>query len=305
MAKTSRTGFEGDGMEPQDPNERLLQLQGELDQHNSRIDQLSKQRDLLQSDISGLSATVAEVKTTVTNYGANAKGLHDRLQALEYFYHQKSRMVQAAIGERKPLIDELTREYDEELARAEESLKELNDKQVAAQAESDEAAKVQATKQSEYDAANAYQATMTSKLTEMETLRANITQADESTDVATMYVLTQEFHARLKDTKIMSQNELAMELRLKLGELELAKEAARAKSAALAKAQAEYVAYKTTVDGKRTERQARLLKEVEARYPLPAEAELATTVAGTATVATAAAGATAAAAAAGATAGKK
>ena len=63
-----------ENVEPLDPNERLKQLQAELNQHNSRIDHLSKQSAVLQIDINGLTTTVAQVTTTVTNYGDGTEG---------------------------------------------------------------------------------------------------------------------------------------------------------------------------------------------------------------------------------------
>jgi chromosome segregation ATPase len=275
--KTQRSGQDDpstqgtESVEPLDPSERLKQLQAELNQHNTRIDHLSKQRDVLETDINGLSTTVEQVKTTVTNYGAGLKDLHNRLQALEYFYHQKNKMVLAAIGERKPLIDDLIRGYDDELARMEEHLRELAEKQTAAQEQSTQAANVQDDRQKDYDAATNFQQEVTSKLTEMEALRAEITKADDTTDAASMYFLTLEFHSQMRETKILSQHEVSTELRQKLGELEAAKERARAKTAALSTAQAEYTAYKAELDTRRADRRANLLAQIKELYPVPAE----------------------------------
>jgi chromosome segregation ATPase len=275
--KTQRLGqdespaLESENVEPPDPGERLKQLQAELNQHNSRIDHLSKQRDVLQTDITGLETTVEQVKTTVTNYGTGLKDLHNRLQALEYFYHQKSKMVLAAIGERKSLIDDLIRGYDDELGRMQDHLRELDEKQNAALAESTRAANVQNERQKEYDAATNFQQDVTNKLTEMEALRAEITKADDTTDAASMYFLTLEFHSQMRETKIFSQHEVSLELRQKLGELEAAKERARAKTAALSTVQAEYTAYKAELDVKRADRRANLLAEIKAFYPVPSE----------------------------------
>jgi chromosome segregation ATPase len=275
MPRAQRSGQEelqsGENVEPLDPSERLKQLQTELSQHNSRIEHLSKQRDVLQTDINGLSTTVEQVKTTVTNYGTELRDLHNRLQALEYFYHQKSKMVLAAIGERKPLIDDLIRGYDDELARMQDHLRELDEKQNAALAESTHAANVQDERQKEYDAATNFQQDVTNKLTEMEALRAEITKADDTTDAASMYFLTLEFHSQMRETKIVSQHEVSLELRQKLSELEAAKERARAKTAALSTVQAEYTAYKAEVDIKRADRRANLLAEIKALYPVPSE----------------------------------
>ena len=280
MSKVQRPGQEESAppsgeiietIEPPDPNERLKQLQTELDQHTTRIDHLSKQRSALQNDINDLSTTVQQVKTTVTNFGAGLKDLHTRLQALEYFYHQKSKMILAAIGDKKAPIDDLVRLYDEEIGRMQDRLRELDERQSAAQEESNEAARVQNARQKEYDTVNNYQQDVTNKLTEMEALRVDITQADDITDVATMYFLVLEFHARLRETQIISQHQLSMDLRQKLGELEAAKEHARTKSAALSAVQGEYAAYKTDLDNKRAGRRTKLLAEVEAMFPVPTE----------------------------------
>jgi hypothetical protein len=226
---------------------------------------------VLQTDISDLQANVTQVRTTVTSYGAGLKEINARLQPLEYFYHQKSKMILAAIGDKKVLIDDLIRLYDEQLVLMHERLRELHGKQHAAQEESNEAAHVQEARQNEYDKLIAYQQHVTDKLTEMEALRAAITQADDNTDVATMYFLLLEFQGRLRETNIIPQHQLSLDLRQKLGELETAKEHARAKSAALSAAQAEYTAYKTELNTKRADRHKKLLAEVEAIYPVPAD----------------------------------
>ena len=277
MPKTQRSGQDeppahgNENVEPLDPSERLKQLTAELNQHNTRIDHLTKQRDVLQTDITGLSTTVQQVITTVTNYGAGLKDLHNRLQALEYFYHQKNKMVLAAIGERKPFIDDLIRGYDDELARMDDHLHELDEKQKAALTESNHAANLQNALENEYDQATDFQQDLTTKLTEMEALRVQITQADDTTDAASMYFLTLEFHNQVRNTKVISQHDLSLELRQKLGELEAAKERARAKTAALNTAQADYTAYKADLDTKRSDRRINLLKEIKALFPVPEE----------------------------------
>jgi len=255
--------------EPPDPNERLSQLQHELDQHNTRISHLTAQRDALNQDINDLSATVQQVKTTLINYAAGLTDVHTRFHALDYFYEQKSKMILAAIGDKKGPIDELIHEFDSEIDRMQERLRELNKKQNEAQAESDEAIAVQKERQQEYDAANDYQQKVAGMLTDMEGLRSQITDADDKTDVASMYFLVGELHQELRETQIMSQHELALELRRRLGELETAKETARAKSAALGNLQNEYNDHKTKLDTKRSGRRQALLTQVRGMFPVP------------------------------------
>jgi chromosome segregation ATPase len=131
MAKTQPPGDyeiqhrDSSGVEPPNPNERLQQLQSELSQHNARIDHLSKQRDALQTDITDLTANWTEVKTTLANYAAALQDLESRLQALQYFFEQKDKMVLAAIGEEKDPIDELIRKFDHEIETMMRRLTEL------------------------------------------------------------------------------------------------------------------------------------------------------------------------------------
>ena len=257
------------GTEPSDPNERLKQLQTELDQHNSRINHLTKQATALQTDITDLAASVTQVQGTVTSYGAGLADLQSRLQALQYFYDQKSKMILAAIGDKKEPIDDLIREFDYELDRMQDRLTELGELLAVAQRESEEATYLQTVRQNEYNDVNQYQQDVTAKLTDMETLRTEITQADDNTDVASMYFLVLEFHGRLRETHIISQDQLSTELRIKLGELEAAKELARAKTAALSAIQLDYTTHQTALQTKRSGRRAALLAAVQALFPVP------------------------------------
>jgi septal ring factor EnvC (AmiA/AmiB activator) len=259
----------GGGSEPPDPGERLKQLQTELDQHNDRINRLTTQRDALNNDIKDLSTSVAAVKTTVTNYGTALADLESRLHALQYFYEQKSKMVLAAIGDKKGPIDDLIRDFDHEIERMQDKLNQLGERQEEAQEESDEAARDQKARQDKYDRANNYQTLTTGKLTDMEGLRGDITKADDNSDVASMYLLVLEFHGELRETHVISQHQLSLELRQALAELEAAKEHARAKAAALSAVQAEYSAHQKALDDKRTSRRAKLLAAVQAMFPAP------------------------------------
>jgi vacuolar-type H+-ATPase subunit I/STV1 len=271
------------GTEPPDPNERLKELTIELNEHNARILHLTNQSTALLADITDLSTTVAEVKTTISAYGAALQDLEARLHALQYFYEQKNKMILAAIGDKQGPIDELIREYDYELDRMRDRLRELGEKQEAAQQESQEATAAQNTLQAEYTAVNQYQTNTTAKLTDMETLRAEITQADDNTDVASMYFLVLQFHGRLRETQVITQHQLALDLRHKLGELEAAKELARAKSAALSTVQTQYNAHQTALQTKQSGRRANLLAAVQALFPAPAPATTASGTAGSAT----------------------
>jgi chromosome segregation ATPase len=281
------------GGERPSPSERLKQLQVELDQHNAHIDHLSKQRDALATDITDLSTNVSEVQTTLSTYAGAFQDLQSRLQSLQYFFDLKNRMASAAIGDLKAPIDELIRDFQHDIERMQKRLSELKDERDAAQKESENAASDQAKLQQRYDTLNQYQAKLTAQLTDMEDMRSQITQYDDKNDAASMYFLLLEFRNELRDTHIISQQRLAAELREKLGELEAAKEQARAKSAAYNVLDAEYNAHSATLQAKLSGRRDQLLAAVQALLLQPTSA-----TASTAATATGSAGATAGSAAA-------
>ena len=287
------------GSEPPDPMERLKQLNIELTQEQARQTHIGQQVTNLQADITDLTKTVAEVKATLTDYAGQIKDLESRLHSQQYFYDQKSKMIMAAIGDKKGPIDELITEFDHEIGAMQTRLAELNDRVISAQQESQRAAAEQNEKQAEYDHAKAYTSDVLAKLSDLDTLRASITTADDATDVASMYFLVLEFQNTLDSTEIISQHRLALDLRHKLGELEEAKERARVKSAALNGLQTEATALQATLDGKRAGRRATLLAEVQALFPVqPATspaAQTSTTAAAAQPAAAASTGATPAA----------
>ena len=283
---------ESPGVEPTDPNERLKQLQDELTQNKSRIEHLNQQAGALQTDITDLSANVAEIQRTNSNYAGALLDLESRLQSLQYFFEQKHKMVLAAIGEWKDPINEMIREYDHEIEKMEKRAEDLGAKQDAAQKESAEAAKAQARSQKEFDKLNQSQQTVTAKLTDMENLRSQITVFDDKSDVASMYFLIYEFQHTLSNTEIISQHKLGLELRHGLARLEAVKENSRALTAAYNALASEYAAHEATLQTKQKTRRDQLLAAVQAKFPPQLASTATSAAAGSVTPAGAATGTT-------------
>ncbi|HTB15637.1 MAG TPA: hypothetical protein VK752_28900 [Bryobacteraceae bacterium] len=269
--------------EPPDPNERLTQLQIELDQHTLRINHLTQQKTELQTDFDDLSKNVGDLKTTLSAYGAQIKDLETTLHGLQYFYDQKHKMVMAAIGDKKGPIDETIREFDYETVAMEDRLRELNQEVAKITVESQNATTTQAAKQAEYDKVQGYQQDLTAKLTDLNNLRNSITQSDSSTDIASMYFEVLEFQKELKSTDLIPQHQLALELKQKLGELEQAKEQARSRSAELNSLQAEQTKQQSTLSTRIAGRRAQLLTQIQNMFPAPAPIATGTTAASGAT----------------------
>src|ERR1700736_6005556 len=95
-----------------DPSRKLQQLTGELKRKQAEIDTLNKQTTDLQTDINDLKATVAEVTQIISGYGENVTKLRKDREDLEYFLEQKTKMVGAAVHDKKEAIDRIIRDYD-------------------------------------------------------------------------------------------------------------------------------------------------------------------------------------------------
>lgn len=259
------------GPEPLDPVERLSQLKIELTHQQAKQNHIGQQVTDLTTDITDLTTSVSDMRNILTSYGGQVKDLENRLHSFEYFYHQKKTMVMAAIGDKKGPIDKLIGEFDEDLAAMQTALDELSERVNAAQQDSQRATAAQAEKQKEYDAVKAYKDDIATQLTNLETLRTAITTADDATDIASMYFLVLQSQDLLHSTEIISQHQLAVDLRHRLGELEAAKEHARLKSAALSGLQAEYASQQAALATKQAGRQQQLLAAIQALYPVQAQ----------------------------------
>jgi chromosome segregation ATPase len=254
-----------------DPSERLRQLQAELEHQELRLTHVGKQRDELKVDIADLSKNVDDVKATLTSYGAEVQQLEATLHGLQYFYDQKTKMVMAAIGEKKEPIDLTIREYDHETGQLRERLQELATMLRAAQGESEKADAIQAQKQRDYDHVKAYKTKTEDQLKQLDALRGDITTADDATDVASMYFLVLEFKHVLEHTRIVSQHHLAQQLKEELSELEAAKEAARARKAAADDLTAEYTSHQQALASRVADRRQKLLDVIHTLYPVQAD----------------------------------
>lgn len=259
------------GPEPPDPVERLNELKIELTHQQTKQTHITQQVTDLQNDITDLTTSVGDMRNILTTYGGQVKDLENRFHILEHFYHQKKTMVMAAIGDKKGPIDKLIFEFDEALGEMERCIDELAEKVRSAQQESNRAADAQTEKQKEYDAVKTYKDDIGTQLTTLESLRTLITAADDATDAASMYFLVLEFQELLECTSIVSQHHLAMDLRHRLGELEEAKENARAKSATLSTLQAELASQQAALDAKEAGRRQQLLAAIQAMYPVQAQ----------------------------------
>ncbi len=250
-----------------DPGRKLQQLTVELKRKQAEIDTLTKQTSDLQTDINGLKATVAEVTQVLSTYGDNITKLRKDRDDLEFFLEQKSKMVAAAVLDKKDAIDRIIRDYDLALQEQGQKVGGLGTRTEEAQEHYQEAADLAQQRQQQYDTAKAVQQTITNALTELQTLRTSIVSADDKTDVASMYFLTLEMRHVMHHTHIPSQGQLADTLNEALAGLEEAKEQARARKAAWDTLKLEHDSEKKKLDDLNANRRKDILAAIQAHWP--------------------------------------
>lgn len=259
-----------------DPTRKLNQLTAELKRKQAEIDALTKQSGDLQTDITGLKATVAEVTQVLSSYGDNITKLKKDRDDLEYFLEQKSKMVAAAVQDRKDAIDRIIRDYDIALQEQGQKVGGLGARANEAQEHYQEAADLAQEKQHQYDTAKGVQQTVTNALTELKSLREQIVSADDKTDVASMYFLVLEMRHVMQHTRIPSQGQLSDTLNEALSGLEEAKEHARSRKAAWDSLKLEHDSEKKKLDDLNANRRKDILAAIQAQWPAqPAEAQAA------------------------------
>jgi len=163
---------------------------------------LTRQTGDLETDINDLEATVTDVDKTLTDYGKNFKQLDKDCADLDYVLEQKTKMVAAAVQDKKEAIDRKIRDYDHRIHEQENKVRVLGEQVAEAKKEYDETSRDQTMKQAAYGHAKNTQADETAKITELKTLKDQITAADDQTDAASMYFLTLEMRRLIDHTHI-------------------------------------------------------------------------------------------------------
>jgi chromosome segregation ATPase len=260
-------GDAGQHHPPTDPNSKLNRLKQELDGKKSEIDHLTKQTTDLQVDITGLEGSIKAAGDLLAKYGQGLKDLQKSRDDIEYFYDQKSKMINAAIGERKEPVDHMVRDYDAHIQHLEGQAEQLKERLDAANEALQEATTKAAHREDAWNKVKSYQQRLQAKLDELKTLRDQITKADEANDAPSMYFLVLDLKALLAHTNIESQQQLAARVNKSIEELEEAREHKRTRQLEAERLQTESDAAAVAVQTAKTGRRAAILQQIAAEWP--------------------------------------
>lgn len=240
------------------PTEELAGLRSKLEDRQTELSTLTKQRDTLKQDIEGLELAVTELTQIVAAYEQAAKGLEKEKHELDLYVATKTPMLEVAVKEKKHKILRIIEGVECEIRDARDRLEQLEQEAKAAEKDAASAKKYEEQEQASYTALKDSYKQIEAKLKQFKALRDTIEKDyDEKNKVAEMYFLMKELRAELSAIKILPKEELERELyaawhRLKKAKNRLREATARQDAATEAVAKAKKTLETLTANRRRT-----------------------------------------------------
>jgi chromosome segregation ATPase len=237
-------------------------LQKKVKHIDAEIERLKQQKDSLEKNLTDQTGAGKAIKDILDAYAKALPGLIKELRDDETYADTKMRMILCAIEEYKSQIDQKIAEYDRKIAEKTAAVEQLkaqkaDAEQQLAQAQADEKAK-----QDKLDNWKKLQATIEANLAEIASLKTQIEKEDDLSHPAKMYFLTLELQKVLRNTKIVSVDELKAKLYNGWEELNQAKEVTRQKKSALDAITAKLDQAQAELDEWKTKRREKILEKL-------------------------------------------
>lgn len=240
------------------PVDELATLRSKLEDRQTELSSLTKQRDTLKQDIEGLELAVTELKQIVAAYDQASKDLKKEKQELDLYVATKTPMLEVAVKDKKAKIHRIIDGVDCDIREARERLKQLEQEAKAAEKDVASATQYEEQEQASYTALKDTYKQIDAKLKQLKALRDTIEKDyDEKNKVAAMYFLMKELGAELSTIRILPKEELERELyaawnRLKKAKNRLREASARQDAAKEAVAKAKKTLETLTTNRRRT-----------------------------------------------------
>lgn len=215
------------------PADELAGLKTKLEERQTEISTLSKQRDTLKQDIEGLEAAVTELTQIVAAHEQASKTLEKDKRDLDLYVATKTPMLEVAVKDKKEAIERIIEDANYEIEMARDRLDQLERDAADADQALDAAKQYADQEKAAYDALKDSYKQIEAKLKALKALRDSIEKDyDDKNKTASMYFLVQELKAELATIQILSKEELEQELYAAWNRLKKAKNALRDATAA-------------------------------------------------------------------------
>ena len=152
---------------------RLAQAETELARNQTDRARVTTERDSFKAEVSRLAGVVQQIKQAAENFGKARQTLEATRQELESYFRVKRTMIEAVLGnEKKKVVDDLIKRYDDQTSEQLGVVKRLNSEADEARAAYAAAETKVGEAQKDYDEAKQYQSIVQAKLSNADLRKA-------------------------------------------------------------------------------------------------------------------------------------
>ena len=202
------------------------------------------------------------IKEILEAYKTALPDLKNELMEDATYADTKMRMILCAVEKYRGEIDKKIAEYDLQIASKANALEQLKAQKQQAQQQFEQAQKQQEAKQAEFDYWKNLKANIQKNLDEIKELKKRIEAEDDLSHAASMYFLALELQRILRNTRIVSVEELKYKLYSSWNQLSQAKELVRQTQSAAEAAAAAVDAAQKDLDELKAKRREKILEKI-------------------------------------------
>lgn len=211
--------------------DKLAGLKKSFQDNQTQAEQLAKKAETFKQQITELERATSEIKQVVTSYTSLSTKLTQDKKELGDFLSTKEKMVDAAVGAQKAVVEKLMQDYE---ARRQELQKKAEDTakqyEIANEEYLAEVKTAEDTKKA-WEAVKSGQQSVDAKLKELKSLKTQFEQEDAKNNTGAMYFLIKEMRSIIDQINIVSPSDLEKNLSQAAEDLNNASDIAKQKQA--------------------------------------------------------------------------
>jgi len=183
-----------------DPEEKLKNLKENLQTKETEYNILTKKKDTLKSDIVVLEKIVSDINQVVKSYNQALQNFEIEIKNIEDYSQIKQPMIDAAIKEKKDMIDSKIKVIDDNIEAIENEVTVLKDKLKNAEIDYKAAKELRNNKQNTFDSLKTLQKKIDGYLKALKNFKDSIEKEEDKNKTANMYFLFSELQVLLSET---------------------------------------------------------------------------------------------------------
>src|SRR5688572_13375816 len=207
-------------------------LAASIEAREAEVASKKSKRDALKTAVESQTALVDDIKKTGAGYGKGLEALQKDVKDLNEYLQKKTPMIDAALGENKPKVEEKIVGVEKKIEDQGKAVKKAADDADTARTEAEAAQKEMNSKQDDFNKYKQLASEISANIQKMKDFRSKIEENDDPPRPASMYVYLRESKTVIGKTKVPTQADFDKELNARWKALDTAKENDRDKKLA-------------------------------------------------------------------------